>query len=169
MRSGSADGRVRRYRRARAGIPTNGCPETLPERSRRRSERRISPTNYQSACSINPDRINVTFLPENVTQSLKNATFIHKAKHSKAKHNEKPSSKVSLEKGAGRMPAPSEGGHLRSFSRSRISVSNSSSLLGAGGAAGFSFFRLSLESRRTKRKTEKAMMRKSNVTWRKLP
>ena len=108
MRSGSADGRVRRYRRARAGIPTNGCPETQLERSRRRSKRRISPTNYQSTCSINPDRINVTFLPENVTQSLKNATFIHKAKHSKAKHNEKPSSKVSLEKGAGRMPARPE-------------------------------------------------------------
>ena len=59
-----------------------------------------------------------------------------------------------------------------SFSRSRISVSNTSSLLGAGGAAGAAgsaFLRLSLESRRTNRKTEKAMMRKSNVTCRKFP
>lgn len=58
------------------------------------------------------------------------------------------------------------------FSKSRISVSSSSSLEGAGGAegaAGAAFFRFKRESRRTNKNTEKAMTRKSNVTCRKFP
>lgn len=60
-----------------------------------------------------------------------------------------------------------------SFSKSRISVSNTSSLLGAGGAgaAGASafFFSVSLVSNFINIKIEKAIMRKSKVTCRKLP
>lgn len=59
-----------------------------------------------------------------------------------------------------------------SFNKSRISVSNTSSLLGAGGAAGAgtsSFLRFSLASNLINKNIEKAMMIKSKVACRKLP
>ena len=61
-----------------------------------------------------------------------------------------------------------------SFNISRISVSSTSSLLGAGGAAGAAgastfFFSVSLVSNLMNIKIEKAIIRKSKVTCKKLP
>ena len=58
------------------------------------------------------------------------------------------------------------------FNRSRISVSNFSSADGSGtgaGAAASSFLRITLPIRLTNTKIENAIIRKSNVVWRKLP
>lgn len=68
--------------------------------------------------------------------------------------------------------AMQEGVYFFSFNKSRISVSSTSSFVGAGGAAGassFFFFSPNLAINFINKKIEKAMIRKSKVACKKLP
>ena len=161
-----------RYREGEARTVRSRRPEPTPAEAGRNRPRSINVCNRQA--EVPP---NVTQMPENVTQTPEKCKHLtHKAQHSTAKAKKRtPPLKGSLGGGVGAGRPPPGGRRSAAFPSAGRGFPSAAVLLstgqaGAGGVAGLSaFLRLRRESRRTKRKTEKAMTRKSNVTWRKLP